>query len=76
MKQGSGNSSAGGRKIEPLPKIVNVKAVSQIGSSMGNKAGIRDGIESVERMHQGRGFSAPIDSGRTVHHGGSQKRHS
>lgn len=76
MKQGSGNNSAGGQKIEPLPKIINVKAVSQIGSNMGNKDHQRTGLKSVEAMHKGRGFSAPIDSGRTVHQGGSQKRHS
>ena len=77
MKQGSGRSTDSARKMEPVVHSINPKAVAQIGTALGNKATdvpstLRGGAEP---MHQGRGFSAPHDAGRTIHHGGSQRRH-
>ncbi len=66
-----------GKKVEPVPHAISVKAVSQIGVALGNKATDVPGTlrGGAEPMHQGRGFSAPHDAGRTIHHGGSQRRH-
>lgn len=76
MKQGSGNNSASGRKTEPRAHAINPAGVSQIGSAMGNHATDTGKIlhGSSISMDAGRGFEAPKDSGRTIHHGGSQGR--
>lgn len=65
------------RKREPIAHAMNPAGVSQIGSAMGNHS-----MDSGKILHgasismdAGRGFEAPKDSGRTVHHGGSQRRH-
>lgn len=65
------------KKIEPVSHSINPRAVAQIGLSMGNKATdvphtLRGGVEDINK---GRGFTAPHDAGRTIHHGGSQRRH-
>ncbi len=77
MKQGSGNSSMGSRKMEPVVHSINPKAVAQIGNALGNKATDVPGTlrGGAEAMHAGRAFTAPHDAGRTIHHGGSQRRH-
>ena len=77
MKQGSGRSTDSARKMEPVVHSINPKAVAQIGTALGNKATDVPGTlrGGAEPMHQGRGFSAPHDAGRTIHHGGSQRRH-
>lgn len=74
MKQGSGNSSMGQTKREPIARAVSPAGVSQIGSSMGNHAtDVTHNLHGTsESMYKGRGFEAPHDAGRTVHHGGSQ----
>jgi hypothetical protein len=77
VKQGTGHSSDSARKVEPRAMAVNPKAVAQIGTALGNKATDVPGTlrGGAEAMHKGRGFSAPHDEGRTIHHGGSQRRH-
>lgn len=75
MRQGSAsNSGSGGRKIEPIAHAVNPAGVSEIGQSMGNHATDCTKIlhGTSQPMYSGRGFEAPRDAGRTVHHGGSQ----
>lgn len=76
MKQGSGKSTMSEQKREPIAHAMNPAGVAQIGSAMGNHATgqgkILNGASvSIDR---GRGFEAPKDAGRTVHHGGSQGR--
>ena len=65
------------KKIEPVPHAMSVKAVSQIGMAMGNHATDVRGVlpNPASPMHKGREFSAPHDAGRTIHHGGSQRKH-
>ena len=77
MKQGSGHSSNSARKMEPVVHSINPKAVAQIGNALGNKATDVPGTlrGGAEAMHAGRSFTAPHDAGRTIHHGGSQRRH-
>jgi len=65
-----------GRKREPVAHAINPAGVSQIGSAMGNHATDTGKIlhgASIS-MDAGRGFESPRDSGRTVHHSGSQGR--
>lgn len=74
MKQGSGNSSAGSRKMEPMVRAVNPAGVSQIGQALGNHATDTGHIlhGASKELYAGKGFEAPKDAGRTIHHGGSQ----
>ncbi len=63
-----------GRKREPIAHAINPAGVSQIGSVLGNHATDHGKIlhgASIS-MNAGRGFEAPKDAGRTVHHNGSQ----
>lgn len=83
MKQGSGTNysgTAGGRKVEPVGHISNVRAVSQIGSSMGNHA-TGDGGSNLPRgvvsetLYKGKvGFEPPPDVSWDIHNSGSQGR--
>jgi hypothetical protein len=77
MKQGSASrDGAYSQKREPIVHEVSPGAVSQIGSAMGNHAtgnGQRLSGSSLS-LYQGRGFEAPHDAGRDIHHGGSQGR--
>ena len=76
MKQGSGHSTNSARKVEPRVTAINPKAVSQIGQALGNHVMESNrALDPRESMHAGRGFTSPKDDGRTIHHGGSQKRH-
>jgi hypothetical protein len=65
------------KKVEPIPHAMSVKGVSQIGLALGNKATDVPGTlpGGAKALNKGRGFSAPHDEGRTIHHGGSQRRH-
>ena len=76
MKQDRAVTSMSGRKREPVAHAINPAGVSQIGSAMGNHATDTGKIlhGSSISMDAGRGFEAPRDSGRTVHHTGSQGR--
>lgn len=68
-------TSMSGRKREPIAHAINPAGVSQIGSAMGNHASDAGGKilhGSSISMDAGRGFEAPMDAGRTVHHNGSQ----
>lgn len=76
MKQGQGVTYVD-RKRNPIANKISVAAVSQIGQAMGNKATdvpgtLRGGSKS---LYSGRDFEAPHDAGRTIHQGGSQRRH-
>lgn len=82
MKQGSGRNysgASGGWKQEPIPHVVNVRAVSQIGSALGNHA-TSDGTELrnravSEKLYPDKtGFLAPRDRSVDVMKGGSQGR--
>ena len=74
MKQGSGNSSDGGRKREPMSRAINPAGVSQIGEALGNHTDRGTTNYKGDRVRMGAGFTAPMDEGRTIHHNGSQKR--
>jgi hypothetical protein len=65
------------KKVEPISHAMSVKGVSQIGTALGNKATDVPGTlpGGAKALNAGRGFSAPHDEGRTIHHGGSQRRH-
>ncbi len=62
--------------MEPKAHAINPAGVSQIGQAMGNHATGEGKIlhGASVTMDRGRGFEAPKDSGRTIHHGGSQGR--
>lgn len=77
MRQGSGHNSMSAGKREPRAHAISPAGVSQIGSAMGNHATDTGKIlhGSSISMDAGRGFEAPKDSGKTIHHGGSQRRH-
>ena len=77
MKQGTGHNSDSARKREPVVHSINPRAVAQIGTALGNKATDVPGTlpGGQEAMHKGRAFTAPHDAGRTINHGGSQRRH-
>lgn len=65
-----------GKKVEPKAHAINPAGVSQIGSAMGNHAtGVGKVLNGASvSIDRGRGFEAPKDSGRTIHHSGSQGR--
>lgn len=78
MNQGRASSSGpGSRKTEPRPHAVDPAGVSQIGQAMGNHATDTGKIlhGASKPLYAGKGFEAPHDQGRTIHHGGSQGRH-
>lgn len=79
MKQGHASSSGpASRKMEPRATIVNPAGVSQIGQALGNHATDQGKTlhGASKPLYAGRGFEAPHDAGRTVHHCGSQGRRS
>ena len=79
MKQGSGRSTDSGRKIEPRGKSYTPGVVSQIGQALGNHATDTTRIlhGASAPMYEGRGNSIEAPKmGVTVHHGGSQRKHS
>jgi hypothetical protein len=66
MKQGTGNSKPGSRKIEPRSMAINPAAVADIGLQQ---------VRIVPQpMHEGRGYSAP-NAGSANHPRGSQGKH-
>jgi hypothetical protein len=77
MKQGSSSYNRPQMKREPIPHAQSVAGVSQIGTALGNKATDVPGTlpGGAKALNKGRGFSAPHDEGRTIHHGGSQRKH-
>lgn len=74
MKQGTGNSRSGDRKIEPRNQFVNPGAVAQMGNKMGNHADNRDMTLRPTPFNAGRGANAP-SIGTTTHKSGTQGRH-
>ena len=66
MKQGSGNNSSAGRKVEPKSTKMSESAASQLGEST---------QFTKSPLKEGRGFTAPKDDTRTTHSSGSQGRH-
>jgi hypothetical protein len=74
MKQGKASRDVRESwKREPIPNIVNPRAVSQIGQAMGNKATESGRVSGsvIEPFYTGRGFKAPMKSIKT-RQGGSQ----
>lgn len=67
MHQGSGNNSGGGRKREPIVHAINPGGVSEIGAHV---------ARNPSPMSDGRGFMAPAPVAETIHHCGSQGKHS
>ena len=66
MKQGTGRSMAGSRKIEPRSEAINPKAVADIGLQQ---------VRTVPQpLHEGRGYKAPM-GGSSTHSRGSQGKH-
>jgi hypothetical protein len=65
-----------GKKREPIAHAMSPAGVSQIGQALGNHATDQGKIlhGASKSIDAGRGFEAPKDSGKTVHHGGSQGR--
>lgn len=81
MKQGradrEGSGTDYGRKVEPYGHVTNVRAVSQIGSALGNH--ITEGTSSLPRgsisetLYKGKvGFQSPPDVAWDIHKSGSQ----
>ena len=61
MRQGSGNNSNAGRKVEPSSRAINPGGVGQIGIAQGSHVtaqGKETGYRG-EDHHLGRGFMAP-----------------
>ena len=65
-----------GRKVEPKANAMNVRAVSQIGTSLGNHVMEQGKILPRNKIafdvHKGRGFEAPAPVGVHIHKCGSQ----
>ena len=76
MKQGRASRDVGeGRMHSPYSSAVNVKGVSQIGSSLGNHITERTfTVNPIEPLHKGRGFQAPQPKTRQYHCGSQGKR--
>lgn len=66
MKQGSGNSSDGGRKHEPIVHAINPAGASAIGQMY---------AKNVPSLDAGRGYVAPEPKACTTHASGSQGKH-
>lgn len=64
MKQGTGHSSAGQRKVEPRSTAINPATVSELG--------VHQVRTRTEPMDAGRGFTAPAPVATTTHKSGSQ----
>ncbi len=69
MKQGTGNSSAGAQKREPISHAVDVCSVAGIGIQQ-----VCVGGGSSKELYSGRGFEAPM-AGVDTHESGSQGKH-
>lgn len=67
MKQGSGHSSSGDRKREPISHAVSPAAAGQIGVAQAYP-------RATAQLYEGRGIEAPKATS-TTHHCGSQGRH-
>ncbi len=76
MKQGRASRDVSeGRARSPYSHADNVKAVSQIGQAMGNKATDHSKIiTSVESLGAGRGFQSPQPKSRQYHQGSQGRR--
>ncbi len=76
MKQGRASRDVSeGRARSPYSHADNVRAVSQIGQSLGNKATDHSKmINSIEPLSAGRGFSAPQPKSRQYHQGSQGRR--
>lgn len=66
MKQGSGSSSVGDTKREPISHAVDPGGVSQIGNAV---------ARNPSPLYAGRGFTAPAPTACTTHQSGSQGKH-
>lgn len=66
MKQGSGNNSDGGRKVEPTPHAVTPARSNQYGESVAYQK---------DPTYVGRGFSAPKNVDQSTSNKGSQGRY-
>jgi hypothetical protein len=67
MKQGTGQSSDSGRKQEPVSHAINPGGAAQLGVAV---------IKNPTPLDAGRGFTAPKPVAETIHHCGSQGKHS
>jgi hypothetical protein len=64
MKQGTGNSSSSGGKVEPRSNAINPEAAAEIG---------RQVVHTVPvPLNAGRGYQAPAPVATTSHRSGSQ----
>lgn len=76
MKQGRASRDVNeGRHRSPYSHADNVKAVSQIGQSLGNKATDHKSLISpIETLNAGRGFRSPQPKARQYHQGSQGRR--
>jgi hypothetical protein len=66
MKQGTGNSKAGDRKVEPKSKAKNPGKVADIGMQV---------VRSRQHVDLGRGEKAPAPQSSSTSKSGSQGKH-
>lgn len=66
MKQGTGNSTKGAQKREPIVYAINPAGASAIGQMYS---------KNVPQLSAGRGFSSPSPKACTSHKSGSQGKH-
>jgi hypothetical protein len=75
MKQGTGNSGAGGQKVEPTPHKILPIYTNTMGNMRGNHAMEKGDLPfATVPMDAGAGLKAPM-VGQTIHHCGSQGKH-
>jgi hypothetical protein len=79
MKQGKATySGPGARKVEPKPHAMSPAGVAQMGKATGGMIHGEGSVTSRNTsvsMYDGKGYKAPMVSGRQVHSTGSQGRH-
>lgn len=71
MKQGSGNSTKGDMKTEPISHAVNPGGAANLGSHFGNHTEDGAFAPRITPLYAGRGFEAPAIR-TTSHKSGSQ----
>jgi len=66
VKQGTGNSTTGAQKREPISHAINPAGASAIGQMYS---------KNVSSLDAGRGFMSPEPAACTCHESGSQGKH-
>lgn len=71
MKQGSGNSTKGDMKVEPMSRVVNPGGAGNLGQHFGNHTEDGTFTPRITPLYAGRGYEAPAIR-TTSHKSGSQ----